>query len=120
MSYKIALLALLSVGGYCDAVLAEPFSAKSGSINVGCEENGSASVVYNAPVAKRITSANARWIDAVMVSSQSVGNVVISTDGQHANASGGIRGVNRDHLPLGITNCPGGGHATLELFGEIQ
>jgi hypothetical protein len=94
----------------------EDFSARSGSVNVGCEETGSATVQYNAPSGARIVSVNARWVDQSNIKVSDAR--VTSNDGSAATAAGTIRGLDYQR-PFGIADCPGGGHATLEIFGRI-
>lgn len=98
-------------------VVEEDFSMKSASVNVGCEEDGSASVQYNAPSGARIVSVNARWVDQSKIKASDAR--VTLNNGSVAAASGTIRGLDYQRQFLAIPDCPGGGHATLEIFGKI-
>jgi hypothetical protein len=94
----------------------QPFDQRSASVDVGCEENGSASVTYYAPSGWKIIEAQARWVDASNLKQMDA--AVVDKQDLHAQASGNIRGVD-NQIIWGVPNCPGGGHATLSLYGRI-
>ena len=100
------------------AVGEQPFDMASASVNVGCEENGTATVAYNAPTGSEIIEAQARWTDASNIKSMDA--AVIDKQTAHAQATGTIRGLDKQEIAFGVKNCPGGGHATLHVYGRIK
>ncbi len=83
----------------------------SGSINVDCEETGSASVTALVPPGSTLT---AEWTDLSNIKESSMapmqfynGNVMVT---------GSIRGLDKQEVAFGIKNCPGGGHGTLKVY----
>jgi hypothetical protein len=90
----------------------EPFSVRSASVNLGCGDQGEATVEFNAPSEAKITDANVRWIDVSNISSMSAS---ANADGAKATGTGTIMGPAKVLL-----DCPGEGHATQELYGHYR
>jgi hypothetical protein len=93
-----------------------PFSSEAGSINVGCDEWGTTSVKYTAPDGAVISEYHANWKDLSNIKVSNV-DVTASPDGKTVTATGKIRGLDVT-WPLGIRNCPGGGHGKLVISGS--
>lgn len=94
-------------------VVRVPFTAGSGSVNIGCEETRSAQVQYPLPPGAEQPTATAEWVNTNNIEGQSSNVVVQPTV---ITAVGSIRGLHRTFL----LNCPGGGHGELLLRGEYS
>jgi hypothetical protein len=94
-------------------VVRVPFTAGSGSVNIGCAETRSAQVQYVLPPGAEQPTATAQWVNTNNIESQSSNVVVQPTV---VTAVGNISGLHRTFL----LNCPGGGHGELLLRGEYS
>lgn len=90
----------------------QPFLIRSSSVNVGCEQDGNTSVRYDLPPDSDVTRHTSSWVDISNIKSQSAQSAI---DGRVVVATGNLRGLDKQFF-----NCPGGGHATLELSGDIS
>jgi hypothetical protein len=95
-----------------------PFRASSGQVNVGCEQTAQATVRWTLPPGAHVQGPVVpRW-----EATDNVGGLgappaaTISSD--TVSAEGWIRGLNQQRFPLGISNCPGGGHGQLVIEGQ--
>jgi len=96
-----------------------PFQYTSGSVNVGCGGQQVIAVSYEVPSgAKLVGSPTASLVNMSNIQSHSIGPVRII--GDSVLVTGSIQGLPYQELPLGIRNCPGGGHAQLVLSGRIN
>jgi hypothetical protein len=94
-------------------VVQVPFTAGSGSVNIGCEEARAASVQYQLPPGAEQPSATAQWVNTDNIEGQSS---TVDVRGTVVTGSGLIRGLHRTFL----LNCPGGGHGELLLRGQYS
>jgi hypothetical protein len=90
----------------------ETISSKSGSINVDCDQWGTARASVNLPQGSNLVSASAEWVDLHNIKESKVGQIQHS--GAKYTAKGSIRGLDAQYT-LGVRNCPGGGHGTLTI-----
>jgi hypothetical protein len=97
------------------------FSARSGSVNMGCEQSTSASARFEFPSGAQEIQCSAGWVDTSNVGSSSQNCAV---GGLVATGTGSMRGRDRDCVGGGliprICNCPGGGHGTLQISGSYK
>ncbi|MDX0760535.1 hypothetical protein GOD62_32565 [Sinorhizobium medicae] len=108
------------------------FSVRSGQVTYGCEENNSGSANYTLPDGAKEVNCTAGWVD---ISNTKTRSASCAVGGSTVTATGTVRGRDRecivsDILSGGIfravvgrrtaCNCPGGGHATLQLSGSYK
>ncbi len=96
--------------------VAQPFSASSGSVNVGCEQGGSTSVSYTLPADASEINCTAGWINTDKLKSQN--QTACAVTGQVATASGTVYGIDKQCFVA--CNCPGGGHGNLQIAGSYK
>ena len=90
------------------------FSNVSPYISVGCEESASTTVAWNVdPNAKQVNGSG-RWIETSNLKGQSASAV---PNGATVVAQGTITGLDKQGFI--VKNCPGGGHARLEVYGTF-
>ena len=94
-------------------VVQVPFTAGSGSVNIGCEETRSINVQYTLPAGAEQATARAEWVNTNNLESQ---NSTVNVQGNLVTAVGTIRGLHKTFL----LNCPGGGHGELLLRGQYS
>lgn len=96
-----------------------PFRITSGQQNFGCEENRNFSVEFSAPQnATLIGQASATFLN--FSNAKIAGGPAVNQNATSAAASGVLRGLDYQSFPLGIKNCPGGGHGELVLSGVYR
>lgn len=108
------------------------FSTRSGQVTYGCEENNSGAAIATLPDGAKEVNCTAGWVDLSNTKTQSASCVV---GGSTVTASGTVRGRDRECIVSDILtgglfravvgrrtacNCPGGGHATLQLSGTYK
>jgi hypothetical protein len=105
--------------------ITQPFTARSGSVNVGCEAGGSTSVQHQLPANATEINCTAAWVDTSNLNGQNQTACVVT--GATASSSGNIRGLNKRCIPGtgifgggGVCDCPGGGHGTLQISGSYK
>lgn len=94
-------------------VVQVPFTAGSGSVNIGCEETRPVTVQYQLPSGAEQPTATAEWVNIDNIEAQ---NAVTNIQPNLVIAQGWIRGLHRTFL----LNCPGGGHGELLLRGQYS
>ena len=88
------------------------FSNVSPYISVGCEDGASTSVAWNVPSDAKEVNGSGRWIETSNLKQESASAV---PNGSTIVAQGTIVGLDKQGVI--VKNCPGGGHARLEVFG---
>ena len=96
-----------------------PFSATGSSVNVGCGQTASSTVIYGLPNNAQVVSLVANWINTSNLSNV-VATPVVLPDANAVQVTGTITGLRPQQILLGISNCPGGGHGTLTISGVIR
>lgn len=94
-------------------VVRVPFTAGSGSVNIGCEEAHSVRVQFPLPPGAEEPTATAEWVNLNNIESQTAN---VSVQPPIITAVGSIQGLHRTFL----LNCPGGGHGELLLRGQYS
>jgi hypothetical protein len=89
----------------------------SGSINVDCDQWGTAQVTIGIPAGSTVTNHFAHWKDLSNIKESKIDS--IQNTGNQLVVTGRIRGLDATYT-LGVRNCPGGGHGTLELTVDHQ
>jgi hypothetical protein len=82
----------------------------SGSINVDCDQWGTAQVVIQLPAGAVITNHFAHWSDLAAIKESAID--AIQQAGNAISVTGRIRGIDADYI-LGVRECHSGGHGTL-------
>jgi hypothetical protein len=93
-----------------------PFRASSGQVNFGCEQTVTARAVWQVPASSSVQGQmQAEWVNKDNARSF---EATVAVEEGSVIGSGTITGLDLQRLPLGFTNCPGGGHGELVVFGQ--
>ncbi len=94
------------------------FRISSGQANFGCQENKNFHVEFNLPQGSTPVAQTASFLN--LDNAKLLVPPSVSAKGNTLLADGVLRGLDYENFPLGIRNCPGGGHGELVLSGVYR